>query len=101
MILEVTQLGPDNGRGLREITYRITNQSRKTAKQLRLTLYYLGNKGEKLKEVKTSIFDPAPSLTSGSVVELVQPAFSVPRFTERVVVQVDTIRFEDGSEWQR
>lgn len=99
--VEVVSTGEPNASGLRQLNLRMTNHTRKTAKQVRMTIFYLGNKKEILKQWATSVYDPKPSLTSNATIEIMQPAFGIPEFTANTVVRVDTVRFEDGTEWQR
>lgn len=99
--VQVTTIGGDDGTGLRPLTLRITNRTRKVPKQVRLTLVYLDVKRSRLKEWSTSVYDPQPPLKSNVTVELTQPAFFMPITTVSVVARVDSIRFDDGTEWSR
>jgi len=76
----------------------LRNTSPKAISRVAMHLVYFGQTGDRLKDWTTRR-DLEPPLLSNTSMQLDQPAFYMPFVTKSVKVEVESVRFSDGTEW--
>lgn len=98
--LDVISLSDHTPNRLRTVHLRIRNPSAQAVKELRLELRYLDAQGRPLGNWVTVHGSSSDEVAKGSSTnEFKMQAFFVPQFTDRVRLEVEGVKFADGTRW--
>lgn len=92
-------LGQVQNNQLRSVRVRLLNEVSKTVREVKLTLHYVDAKGKRLNSW-TTVHGPLDSMVAPQGTNDVEvQGFFVPRFAERVDIEVNGVAFSDGTRW--
>jgi hypothetical protein len=96
--VECKTVHPDPSQSLQFLDLSLTNNLPKAVKRLTMHLIYCDANGATLKEWTTHR-ELDRDLGGNATMELSQPAYFMPLYSRRVKVQVEDVRFADGTAW--
>ena len=98
LVIECKTVQPDSREALQYLSLSLTNALPKAISKVTMRLVYYDAKGAKIKEWTTQR-ELGPNLEGKGIMELSQPAYFMPLFAKRVKVEVEDVRFADGTQW--